>query len=140
MISVLRNLARNGFEIEILWPADYAATVTVGPHQFPVAFAEPISPPVVTAVAIHPAAATVARGGSLTLAYDVQGRGRPPAGVIWSLEGNQHEGTTIYYGTLTVSFGEPSDTLTVRATSEHDPGAYAVSEITLTGAITTIWW
>jgi hypothetical protein len=83
----------------------------------------------VTGVSVSPATVTVAVGGSQQFSASVQPP-TAPQGVVWSVTGALHAGTTVSAGgLLSVSASESAGTLTVKATTGTFEGTATVTVI-----------
>lgn len=86
----------------------------------------------VTAVAVTPKTATVAKGGSATFKATVTTTGIAPTGVIWTVTGTQAVKSSINsQGVLTVASDEANTSLTVTATSVFDETKTATATVTV---------
>jgi len=88
-----------------------------------------------TGVTVTPAAAGVARGGTLEFRAEVTGTGNFETALVWSVDGpGRSAGTDISSdGVLTVAADEPLDFLTVRAAFAGDSAEYGAAAVTVTG-------
>ena len=89
---------------------------------------------VVTGVTVSPAAASAAKGGTITFTAVVTGTNNPAQGVTWSIvQTDKHAETTINNnGHLNVASAEILASLTVRATSTADKTKYGSATVTIT--------
>lgn len=86
----------------------------------------------VTAVAVTPKTATVAKGGSATFKANVTVTGLAPESVIWSVSGTSEVTSTISSGgVLTVAENEANTSLTVTATSTYDGTKTGTATVTV---------
>ena len=89
--------------------------------------------PTVTSVIVAPAAVPVQRGEYQDFTVTVQGSNNPSLTVTWSVEGNQHNQTTISNtGRLSVHAGEALGTITVRARSTFNTAISGTAIVTVT--------
>ena len=88
--------------------------------------------PVVDSVTVDPSSATVNKGDSVQLTATVTGQYNPSLEVVWSIEGEVSEGTTIASdGFLVVDKNETADSFAVMAKSVQDGGMAAIATITV---------
>ena len=96
----------------------YTVVVTRGGARATLTVTVNIPVPNVTEVTVTPNPASVAFNDSAPFTATVIGTNSPPQGVVWSISGNSHTGTTIGNdGVLFIHQDEASGTITVRATS-----------------------
>ena len=89
--------------------------------------------PTVTSVTVALAAVPVMRGEYQDFTVTVQGSNNPTTTVTWSVEGNQHTGTTISNtGRLSVHNEEALGTITVRAISTFNTAISGTATVTVT--------
>jgi hypothetical protein len=85
----------------------------------------------VTGVAVSPANASLARGGTLQFSAVVTGTGNPAQTVTWSVTGGGGGTGISGSGLLTVGADETAATLTVTATSTVDSGQSGAAAVTV---------
>ena len=89
--------------------------------------------PTVTSVAVNPATASVAKGGSKSFTATVTGTNSPARTVTWTVEGGTAS-TIDASGNLSVAANETASTLTVRATSTVDTSKSGTATVTVTAS------
>ena len=88
--------------------------------------------PVVDSVTVTPSSAVVDKGDGIQLTAKVTGQYNPSLEVLWSIEGEVSEGTTISSdGFLVVDKNETAASFDVMAKSHQDGGMAAVATITV---------
>ena len=88
--------------------------------------------PVINSVTVTPSSATVDKGDGILLTATVTGEYNPSLDVVWSIEGEVSEGTTVSSdGFLVVDPNETATSFSVMAKSVQDGGMAAVSNITV---------
>ena len=89
----------------------------------------------VTGVQITPSPASVMKGQSITFVVTYEGVNVPPQEVKWSLTGNNNSSTKINEttGVLAVAAAETATTMTVKATSVHDPTQFITAPVSVLG-------
>ncbi|MCL2064176.1 MAG: Ig-like domain-containing protein [Candidatus Cloacimonetes bacterium] len=93
--------------------------------------------PTVDSVTVSPSQVNVARGETQQFTATVNGSNSPSQGVTWSVIGG-NAGTSISAnGLLTVSAGEPANSITIRATSTLDDTKSGTATVNVSGAIYT---
>lgn len=91
-----------------------------------------IPSPIVEGVTITPASAVVDKGDGIQLSAKVTGQHNPSQEVIWSIEGDVSDGTTIFSdGFLVVDKNETATSFDVMAKSKQDGGVASAITITV---------
>ncbi|MBR4720387.1 MAG: alkaline phosphatase [Clostridia bacterium] len=88
--------------------------------------------PVITSVTVTPTSATVDKGDGILLTAEVKGQYNPSLEVVWSIEGEVSEGTTVSSdGFLVIDKNETAKTFDVMAKSHQDGSMADVATITV---------
>lgn len=85
--------------------------------------------PTVERVTVLPASSELSPGETIRFSAVVEGKNDPSQEVAWSVEGGTSETIIDGSGLLKISANESADLLTVKATSQHDPGIIGSAKV-----------